>query len=125
MPLSSPLGLAVHFLGQLGARPLRALPQMAGQIFMSWVSSFRIPPPANKTILVRFGASILFAGYSRLTNQWFMLANGSQELISAPSLWWCEDREINKNEPEYSQNIPRERVSLRRSKLPQQLFLEM
>lgn len=59
-----------------------------------FVSTFRIPPPYNKTILVQFGASIFFAAYSKILNQWFMVANGTEERIDPPSLWYCEDPNV-------------------------------
>ena len=87
---------------------------------MSWVSTFRIPPPANQTISVRFGASVCFAAYSSLLRQWFLIAGSYQEEIAAPSLWWLRDGS-NKSDQNYSEIIPQ--TKLRRSKKPQQLSL--
>ncbi len=59
---------------------------------MSWVTTWRVPPPANKTISVRFGSSVCFAAYKPLLDKWVMIAGGREEEIAAPSLWWCENK---------------------------------
>lgn len=68
---------------------------------MSWVSVWRVPPPSTKVVSVRFGSSICFAAYSRILNQWFLCANGKEEKIEEPTLWWC-------NDPEYAKTHQRE-----------------
>jgi hypothetical protein len=87
-----------------------------------WVSPFRLRPANNKVILVRFEASILFAAYSQWQRCWFLCANGGEEKISDPDLWWCTDPNVT---PEPEQATRKEYVSLRRSKRPQQLELQM
>lgn len=93
---------------------------------MAWVSTYRIRPPSGQSVMVRFGASIFWAAHCRWRNKWFMLVPGGSETeIAAPSFWWCRDETDASNESatEYSENIPKERVSFRRSKHPQQLSL--
>jgi hypothetical protein len=55
---------------------------------MSWTSTWRDPPPPNKTLSVRFGASVCFAYYHKLIDKWFLVANGTEEEIAVPGLWW-------------------------------------
>jgi hypothetical protein len=41
--------------------------------------------------MVRFGASVFFAAHERLIDKWVMIANGKEEEIAHPSLWWCDE----------------------------------
>ncbi len=77
-----------------------------------WVSTLRIPPPQNKTVSVRFGASVCFAAYSVLRRKWFLVAGSYEEEIAAPSLWFCTDPERlnNKSDQDYSEIIPQTKM---------------
>lgn len=51
-----------------------------------FVLTFRIPPPAGRTLLVRSGGTAFFAGFSKWWG-WEMIANGRTEAIEEPT-WW-------------------------------------
>ena len=91
---------------------------------MSWVSVWRIPPPANEVIQVRFGASICFAAYSRVLKQWFMVANGKEERIEEPPLWFCRDPEYSKtHQRDFQEPMRRENPLRIRKRRSEQLVL--
>ncbi len=91
-----------------------------------WVSVYRVPPPSNKVISVRvisgdLAGSIMFAAYSRILDQWYLCANGKEEEIDKPQLWWCDDPAVSKEPENYSQIIPQQKM--RRSNKVKQLEL--
>lgn len=93
----------------------------------AWVTCYRVPPPTNEVILVRFGASVFFAAKSKWFNKWFLCANGRNEEIEAPSLWYCDDESLlsaASNEGEKMNMPPAERINFRKSSRPKQLAFE-
>lgn len=85
---------------------------------MPWVFTVRVPPPHNKTISVRYGSSICFAAYSPWAG-WYMA--DTNEKLAPPPLWFSNDPEHDKLAAELQEPpLVQERVSLRRSKKPQQ-----
>jgi len=74
--------------------------------------------------MVRFGASICFAAYNALLDRWVMIANGSEEILAVPSLWWCTDQRQDENNA-LTQSVipPLTQTKMRRSRRPQQLSL--
>jgi hypothetical protein len=56
-----------------------------------WTFTWRIEPPVNKVVSVRFGSSVCFAAYSKILDQWHLIANGSEKEIPEPPMWFCED----------------------------------
>jgi len=88
-----------------------------------WVSLWRVPPPANQVISVRHGSSVCFAAYSRVLDQWFLIANGSEEEIAAPEMWFCDDEYAAQHQINGAVEPQRERVSLRVDRRPRQLQL--
>lgn len=86
----------------------------------AWVTISRVPPPTGKTILVRFGASIFFAAYSKWADQWFMVCpGGHEEKIEPPSIWFCADAVEPDEEPIASES------TFRKSNRPKQLSLAL
>lgn len=99
---------------------------MDNEIRDNWVSTWRLPPPHNQTVMVRFGATVFDAAYSKWQNKWFMvLPGGQEEEIAEPPLWWCRDPQKAKlaaTEPDaIMPNV--EKLSFRRSRRPKQLNL--
>lgn len=90
---------------------------------MAWVSTFRVEPPCNQTIGLRFGNS-MFHGYrSKWTGNYFMLVpGGGEEAIADAPMWWATDPEKIKLNDESQEPLPEKpNVNLRRSKKPQQV----
>lgn len=69
---------------------------------MKWVLVWRVPPPAGVTISVRTGASVCFAYYSRILDAWKMVANGTEEDIAAPDMWFCDDEYAKEHQRDLS-----------------------
>ncbi len=86
-----------------------------------WVSVYRVPPPPNKVISVRHGASICFAAYSKILDQWYLCANGTEEEIEPPALWFCTDEQMSISSA--SNEAPKMNMPMRRSKKVRQLEL--
>jgi hypothetical protein len=87
----------------------------------AWVTTWRVPPPTDRSILVRFGASVFAAAFSKRTGWEMVVPGGGGEKIEEPQLWWCSDPNA-KSDP-----LPaapsREPVTFRRSSRPKQLAL--
>ncbi len=85
----------------------------------SFVSTWRVQPPRDIRLMVRFGASVCDAFHSALLKQWFaLIPGGNPEKISEPPMWWCDE--------EYASSHQRENASSksdRESKRPAQLSL--
>jgi hypothetical protein len=86
-----------------------------------WVETRTIKPP-EFTVSARFGASIMFVGYSKITDQWFWLQPGGiLEKIAEPPLVFVEQGYVNK----HTLATPRARIEkssrIRRSKAAKQL----
>jgi hypothetical protein len=55
---------------------------------MTW----RVEPPVNQTISVRFGSTVMFGAYSKFLDQWYMVCpGGTLEKIAEPPLWYCSN----------------------------------
>jgi hypothetical protein len=62
-----------------------------------WIETRLIEPP-EFTVTGKFGASLMFVGYFKLTQQWFWLQpNGVVERIAEPPLLWVEQAYVNKH----------------------------
>jgi hypothetical protein len=57
-----------------------------------WVATWRVEPPINTVVSVRFGSSVCFAAYSKILDQWHLIANGTEAEIAEPPMWFCEDQ---------------------------------
>jgi len=55
-----------------------------------WVFTWRVEPPINQTISVRFGSSVMFGAYSKWRG-WFMVNGSHEETIAEPPMWLCDD----------------------------------
>lgn len=91
----------------------------------SWTLCWRVPPPNNQTILARTGADIFFASYCRWSNKWFLLANGTQEEIEEPQMWYCEAEYAAANQRDLTLAPAQSVTRLRKSKNPKQLSLQL
>jgi hypothetical protein len=58
---------------------------------MPFVSVRQHPPPANCTILARYGSAYIFVAFSRALDKWSHIANGRETEIGAPLYWWSSD----------------------------------
>ena len=89
-----------------------------------WIETRLVEPPTH-TVSGRTGGSVMFVGYSRLTDQWWLVANGSAEKIAEPPELFLDDDWISNN----LLTTPRARAEttprLRRGKQAQQLVLEL
>ena len=86
-----------------------------------WIFTWRVQPPVNTTVSVRFGSSVCFAAYSKLLEQWYLIANGSEEKIDEPPLWFCEDEYAAEHQRAGAVPPPK-KSSLRKKKDPQLLL---
>ena len=87
----------------------------------SWVFTWRVEPPANKVISVRFGSSVMFAAYSPVVRQWYHVYPGGEERIEEPPMWFCEEEWAANHQRE---NIVRpETISSCRKRKGDQLLL--
>lgn len=58
----------------------------------AWVSSAVRAAPRDRTISVRFGSMIYFAGWFTWPGKWFALEpGGGRTEIADPPLWWDQD----------------------------------
>lgn len=89
----------------------------------AWVTCLRVPPPVGRTIMVRFGASVIDAALTRFNGWVAVLPGGTEEKIEAPQLWWCQDAEAALSEAEEQRAIVASQPRIRSSKEPKQLAL--
>src|SRR5438552_1570595 len=58
----------------------------------AWVSSAVRPAPRDRSVMVRFGGSIFFAGWFPWAGKWFhLLPGGGRTEIGDPPLWFDRD----------------------------------
>lgn len=85
----------------------------------AWVSSALRPPPANRTVTVRFGSNIFSAAFSKWKG-WVMIPG--EEAITEPPLWF--DHEAPDMDPEAERTLifgqRAEATSTRRTRGPVQ-----
>jgi hypothetical protein len=86
-----------------------------------WVFTYRVEPPANKTVSARFGSSVVFAYYSKLLERWYLIAGGTEERIEDPPMWFCEDEWAATHQRK--DFVPRTQVRSCRRKKVEQLLL--
>jgi hypothetical protein len=86
-----------------------------------WVFTWRVEPPVNTVVSVRFGPSVCFAAYSKVIDQWYLVANGKEEKIAEPPMIFLEGSYIE----DHPRNIVRRREKpfLIRQKKQEQLRL--
>lgn len=89
----------------------------------AWLSCARTSPPVGRTIMVRFGASVIDAALTRFNGWVAVLPGGTEEKIEAPQLWWCQDADAALSEAEEQRATAASQPRIRRSKKPQQLAL--
>jgi hypothetical protein len=63
-----------------------------------WVATWRIEPPVNKVVSVRFGNSVCFAAYSKLLDQWHLIANGTEAEIAEPPMIFLEESYVREHQ---------------------------
>ena len=80
---------------------------------MNWVFSFRVEPPTG-VFSARNGVSVFFSAYSRLLDQWYLVANGTEEKIDPPQMIFVESDYAKAHEKEES--VRRPTIRLRESK---------
>lgn len=83
----------------------------------SWVLTGTIDPSKIEgTVSGRFGAAVMFCGYSRYRRQWFLIANGREEAIAEPQMlyveqdWAEQNRNLNPIKVEKSLDIRRKKA---------------
>jgi hypothetical protein len=86
-----------------------------------WVFTFRVKPPANQVVSVRFGSSVCFAAYSPFLDQWYLIANGSEEKIDEPQMIFLEESYVA--EHQRTDFVARPQVQRSRKKKDVQLLL--
>jgi hypothetical protein len=58
----------------------------------AWVSAAARPAPRDRTVFVRFGGTMFWAGWFRWPGKWFALEPGGRRReIADPPLWWDKD----------------------------------
>lgn len=89
-----------------------------------WVLTWRVAPPVNETIMVRFGAVVFDAYYSGRRKQWFMLLAGNrEEKIAEPPLWFCDDDWAREHQRDLAKHPRRENPLRIRAAKAEQLKL--
>jgi len=86
----------------------------------SWVFTARVEPPVDKTVSVRFGASVMFAAYSSIWREWFMVAGSYTERIEEPPMIFLDKEYVKEHQRDFAP--PKEKPS-RHRKRPVQLSL--
>lgn len=67
----------------------------------AWVSAAVRPAPRDRTVSVRFGSTIYFAGWSLWHCQWFAVEPGGRQTdIADPPLWFDRDAQDQSIEDE-------------------------
>jgi hypothetical protein len=82
-----------------------------------WVFTFRVEPPAW-VVSARTGGSVFFAAYSRIIDQWYLCANGTEEIIDPPDMLYL-DEEYVRSHPRDLVKHPIKHTSLRPEKTTQ------
>lgn len=80
---------------------------------MNWIFSFRIEPPTG-VFSARNGGSVFFSAYSRLLDQWYLVANGSEEKIDPPQMIFVSEDYAKAHEKDM--RVRRPTIKLRESK---------
>lgn len=86
-----------------------------------WILAFRVDPPAH-VVSARTGGSVFFAAYSRWLRQWYLVANGSEEIIDEPEMLFL-DEEYASDHPSKIIMRPEKIRSCRKKKSEQLLLL--
>lgn len=88
-----------------------------------WVLTWRVAPPINQTISVRFGSSVMFAAYSKWRG-WLMVNGNYEEEIAEPPLWLCSDEWARDHQRDLAKHPRRENpLRIRRAKAEQLTLL--
>jgi hypothetical protein len=89
-----------------------------------WIETRLVKPPEH-TVTGRFGAAIMFVGYSRVLDQWWLVANGSVEKIDEPTELFLDDDYIASNLLATPRPRHEKSTHMRRGKRVDQLILEL
>lgn len=81
----------------------------------SWAFTFRLEPP-NGVFSARNGGSVFFSAYSRILNQWYLVANGSEEKIDPPQMIFVEAEYAKAHAKDIGTCVRRPTIRLRESK---------
>lgn len=91
---------------------------------MRWIETRLVKPPEH-TVTGRFGAAVMFVGYSRLIDQWWLVANGSVEKIDEPPELFLDDAYIAHNLLATPRPRREKSTRIHRGKRVDQLVLEL
>jgi hypothetical protein len=58
---------------------------------MKWVLTAQVEPPEDKTVSGRYGGSVCFVAYSKLSGWRMLLGGGLTQKIEEPPEFFCED----------------------------------
>jgi hypothetical protein len=58
-----------------------------------WILTFRVEAPSF-VVSARSGGSVCFAAYSRLIDQWYLIANGSEEIMDPPEMIFVDEKYV-------------------------------
>lgn len=92
-----------------------------------WIFTSRIEPSSIKGVIsVRFGASVMFAAYSRALRQWYHVYPGGEEKIPEPQMIFVDEELARDNQREHIGSIVRRAgVRLRAGENHTQLSLSL
>jgi hypothetical protein len=90
-----------------------------------WVFTWRVAPPVNQTISVRFGSSVMFGAYSKFLDQWYMVVpGGTFEKIAEPPMFFCDEEWAATHKRDFAEHPRRENpLRIRARKVEQLTFL--
>ena len=87
-----------------------------------WVETRTLEPP-DFTVSGKFGASVMFVGYERLTRQWYWLQPGGIiERIAEPPMIFVDQDYVNKHTLPEPRPARENRQLIRRKRSAQLLF---
>jgi hypothetical protein len=83
-----------------------------------WIFTFRVEPPAG-VVSGRFGNSVMFVAYQRLTDQWHWIYPGGAEKIEEPQMLFLDETWVREHPSKKNRGRRENPLAIHKSKAEQ------